>query len=146
MEHTRRRTTLNERYTPCNCCNYPISHRHHLFEVAIYGESNFTRPLCPNCHELYHIVEDVNNSKTPSRRNIVLLNKLKATWGDNDTRLTYMVNLLKLVKDGKDQFEQDRKRILTFDILSGIFNLGGVPEEPDYSRPGLMKELKKNFK
>lgn len=55
----RRSVTLQDRVTPCACCGYRLSHRHHLFPIAEWGGNNQTIPLCANCHELYHIVFDV---------------------------------------------------------------------------------------
>lgn len=52
----RRQSSRYERLTPCWCCEWPISERHHLLEVARYGENNHTVQLCANCHELYHII------------------------------------------------------------------------------------------
>lgn len=53
----RRRSTRKERLTPCAACRYPLSQRHHLLEVAHYGENSLTLRLCANCHELYHLIE-----------------------------------------------------------------------------------------
>lgn len=52
----RRRTTRQERLTPCGCCNWPLTERHHLLEFSDHGENNYTVQLCPNCHDLYHII------------------------------------------------------------------------------------------
>jgi len=52
----RRRPTYQERMTPCSACGYPISHRHHLWDVATHGENMVTIQLCPNCHELQHLM------------------------------------------------------------------------------------------
>ena len=53
---TRRPPTITERLTACECCNYPISQRHHLLDVAHYGEHEYTKQLCANCHELFHLI------------------------------------------------------------------------------------------
>ena len=56
-EVARRRTqTRKERMTPCSCCEWPLSQRHHLLNVATYGENAATIQLCANCHELYHLM------------------------------------------------------------------------------------------
>lgn len=52
----RRRPTYQERMTACSACDYPISHRHHLWDVATHGENMVTIQLCPNCHELQHLI------------------------------------------------------------------------------------------
>ena len=52
----RRRPTYQERMTACSACGYPVSHRHHLWDVAMHGENMVTIQLCPNCHELQHLL------------------------------------------------------------------------------------------
>jgi ribosomal protein L37E len=52
----RRRPTYQERMTPCTACGYPASHRHHLWDVQMHGENRVTIQLCPNCHELHHLI------------------------------------------------------------------------------------------
>lgn len=51
----RRRPTYQERMTACSACGYPVSHRHHLWDIAMHGENMVTIQLCPNCHELQHL-------------------------------------------------------------------------------------------
>jgi ribosomal protein L37E len=51
----RRRPTYQERMTACSACGYPVSHRHHLWDIAMHGENRVTIQLCPNCHELQHL-------------------------------------------------------------------------------------------
>lgn len=52
----RRRPSDKERMTPCSACGYPVSHRHHLWDIATHGENAVTVQLCPNCHELHHLM------------------------------------------------------------------------------------------
>jgi ribosomal protein L37E len=52
----RRRATDKERMTACSACGYPISQRHHLWDIATHGENAVTVQLCPNCHELHHLM------------------------------------------------------------------------------------------
>jgi ribosomal protein L37E len=52
----RRRPSDQERMTPCSACGYPVSHRHHLWDIATHGENAVTVQLCPNCHELHHLM------------------------------------------------------------------------------------------
>lgn len=52
----RRRATDEERMTSCSACGYPTSHRHHLWDIATHGENPVTVQLCPNCHELHHLM------------------------------------------------------------------------------------------
>ena len=51
----RRRPTYQERMTTCSACGYPLSQRHHLWDIAMHGENMVTIQLCPNCHELQHL-------------------------------------------------------------------------------------------
>lgn len=51
----RRRTTPEERCTPCEVCGHPLSVRHHMLPFADHGESDETMQLCPYCHELVHL-------------------------------------------------------------------------------------------
>ena len=55
----RKKSTFKERLQPCEACGYPLSHKHHLLSVAEFGENNSAVRLCPNCHEMFHIVERV---------------------------------------------------------------------------------------
>lgn len=52
----RRRATDTERMTACTACGYPVSQRHHLWDVATHGENRVTVQLCANCHELHHLM------------------------------------------------------------------------------------------
>jgi ribosomal protein L37E len=52
----RRRPSDQERMTPCSACGYPASQRHHLWDIATHGENAVTVQLCPNCHELHHLM------------------------------------------------------------------------------------------
>ncbi len=52
----RRRPTYAERMTACSACGYPASHRHHLWNIQAHGENEVTIQLCPNCHELQHLM------------------------------------------------------------------------------------------
>jgi ribosomal protein L37E len=52
----RRRSTDRERMLPCSACGYPISQRHHLWDIATHGENRVTVQLCANCHELHHLM------------------------------------------------------------------------------------------
>jgi 5-methylcytosine-specific restriction endonuclease McrA len=63
-DRQRRRPTFRERVTACAACGYPVSHRHHAFDLATHGEHSFTVQLCANCHELQHLLYNalVNDS------------------------------------------------------------------------------------
>jgi hypothetical protein len=108
----RRQARISERLTACECCKYPISQRHHLLEVANFGDNKYTRQLCANCHELYHIlegaIEDFKKSQTPKTRNVALLDEIGGTWGVDDERIKFISNLLKLVEAAKNEIETRR--------------------------------------
>ncbi len=55
-DRQRRRPTYRERTTPCVACGYPVSHRHHVYDLATHGEHTQTVQLCANCHELQHLL------------------------------------------------------------------------------------------
>ncbi len=52
----RRRPRFQERVTACSACGYPMSQRHHLWDLATHGENKVTIQLCGNCHELQHLM------------------------------------------------------------------------------------------
>lgn len=81
----RRGAKLNERLTPCQFCEYPLSERHHILPVSMFGENMFTLQLCANCHELYHIVERVFLYKSEGQFD--LLDAFKTAYGKDDIRL-----------------------------------------------------------
>src|SRR5215210_2527073 len=56
-KHKRRRTTLKEALVPCKTCGYPLSNRHHVYPVHLFGDNKYTLALCANCHVLYHLLE-----------------------------------------------------------------------------------------
>jgi hypothetical protein len=61
-EMTKRRyTKIEERLIDCACCKYPISQRHHLLPISVYGENECTIQLCTRCHELYHILYNAHD-------------------------------------------------------------------------------------
>lgn len=92
----RKRTTLKQRLTPCECCGYPISQRHHLLPHTFWGETNHTRQFCPNCHELYHIIERLLCGDDKSERHHArLLIPIVEAWGSDDPRLVYMDKLVR---------------------------------------------------
>jgi hypothetical protein len=67
MSTQRRRATIAERSQPCENCGFPLSHRHHPFPVARYGESEITYQLCPNCHDIYHLIGSAYAENTVSQ-------------------------------------------------------------------------------
>lgn len=67
----RRRATDQERMTPCTACGYPISQRHHLWDIAMHGENMVTVQLCANCHELHHLMYNALARNTDYSRKLV---------------------------------------------------------------------------
>lgn len=55
MEQRRRKPKIEERLTPCMCCKYPLTERHHILDFVTWGEALDTWQLCANCHEILHI-------------------------------------------------------------------------------------------
>jgi hypothetical protein len=67
----RRRPSDRERMTPCSACGYPVSHRHHLWDIATHGENQVTVQLCANCHELHHLMYNVLGRSSDYSRKLV---------------------------------------------------------------------------
>ena len=92
----RKASTLKERVQPCEACGYPISHKHHLLSVAEFGENNTAVRLCPNCHELYHIVARIEAAWARGTRNAkaeILRNRLgEVFWDDARINAVYFVH------------------------------------------------------
>lgn len=118
----RRRAKLWERLSPCNCCGYPISQRHHLITVAEYrGENNYTRQLCANCHELYHICEraigdilEAGPDESAKTRSVYCMNVLTNSHPEGKQRRDYMLDLIKLVNQARFDMDQERKNHMAF--------------------------------
>lgn len=106
----RRRTTLSERTTPCACCGYPISHRHHPIGVAETGESRHTLQFCPNCHELFHLVQAalVRKSRYCNR----VLQKYVEARGWDNTALKFMFSKVIEVEDIRGTFTCETSKIV----------------------------------
>lgn len=87
----RKRPTLDERRISCRYCNYPISQRHHMLPVSVYGETANILNLCANCHEAFHIFahayEDILAGREGTR-NITLMLKLRWHWQSNNAYQT----------------------------------------------------------
>jgi hypothetical protein len=73
----RGRVGNSRRMWSCVYCSYPISQRHHMLPVSIYGDTQNTLELCANCHEAFHIFanayEDILVGKEDSRRITLML-------------------------------------------------------------------------
>lgn len=119
----RRTTRLQERLTPCQCCNYPISERHHLLEYAEFGETRYTRQLCANCHELFHIIDkaftDFEQSDNPDTRAVALLDAIGRTWGKDDSRIVYLCQLVSLTRKGRQEERGNRRIAGVFEAFFG---------------------------
>lgn len=139
----RRKPTLEERLTSCQCCNHPISQRHHLLEVSRYGESKYTYQLCPNCHEIYHIIEAATfgdiEAETYSRAT-VLLSKMTRVWGGDHPVLKYLTELVKLTGQAKERVHLSfadidlwEKKIQTKKTVQTLIEVGYKILTPDYA-------------
>lgn len=85
----RKKPTIIERLTPCECCNHPLSNRHHILDFAVYGENDKTLQLCPNCHELYHICYKA--VVTPTQRIGSSWDAFVINAGYNDPRVLFIM-------------------------------------------------------
>lgn len=68
----RRRPTHEERIIACMACGYPVSHRHHLWDIATHGENKVTLRLCGNCHELHHLIYNTLAKNSEYSRKLAL--------------------------------------------------------------------------
>ena len=131
----RRKTKLWERLTPCNCCGYPISQRHHLLTIAEYGrESNYTRLLCANCHELYHICEKAiadilraGPDEQAKTRSTFSMNVLINHHPEGQARVYYMFDLIKLVNQAR--YEMEREREIGLFVMKTFFSMADEAEQ-----------------
>jgi len=82
----RRKATINERLTICECCGWPISTRAHLLPVSEFGENEYTMLLCRNCHDLYDLmgaVLDFGEWSTTTQTG-ELVNAVREELGETD--------------------------------------------------------------
>lgn len=104
-EHTRRykepkkrkKVTIEHRVTPCAWCRYPLSVKHHILPIAIYGENNIAVQLCANCHEIYHIADAVFNRPTKSSQ--TKLGVLVMEFGEADVRIQNAIRWVLYMKE-----------------------------------------------
>lgn len=109
MKNSRRRAVRDsEKLTPCECCHYPISQRHHLLNYAYHGENEHTMQLCANCHELYHLLYNkyVAGSKT------IKLGKVINALGINDKRIMFLFETVMKVKEFEIQMSKQALEII----------------------------------
>jgi hypothetical protein len=99
----RRSPKLEERLTPCECCGYPVSQRHHVLPVARYGDHGWTVQLCANCHEAYHILEQGWIDIRGARENTHAVRLFRAIWhawgGRSDPRIAFIIDLIVKVEE-----------------------------------------------
>jgi hypothetical protein len=64
------------RITHCICCDYPVTEKHHLLEQKKWQQTDSDNivNLCPNCHQLYHLLKTDHAS---SLRNAYTIRELK---------------------------------------------------------------------
>ncbi len=109
MKAKRRKCTLSERTTPCACCGYPISHRHHLMAVATHGENLHSARLCPNCHELFHLLQSVLIRR--SRHSNRVLRQYTEVKGMDDIALRFMYSKVLEVEDIEGTFTRNAVKV-----------------------------------
>lgn len=104
--NTRRKApTLEQRLTPCQCCGFPLSQRHHILPFSTHGDG-LCVSLCANCHEVLHVIHREQDNRwkfsdTPQgqaayfrhSRAFKIVSALIAAWGENDPRLQYLRKL-----------------------------------------------------
>ncbi len=98
----RRRIKMFERLTPCECCGWPVSHRHHSIpfgELTPANEADCVNYLCARCHELYHLIWRVETDRFKyghgaTTYNVVLLRAIEDHLQDWDGILETIRGLL----------------------------------------------------
>jgi hypothetical protein len=94
----RRSPRIDERLTPCQCCGYPVSQRHHLSPINRYGENHRTVYLCANCHEAFHVFEQGWIDQRAGRKNTRSMRIWSRLYyglgGENDPRVRYLNELV----------------------------------------------------
>lgn len=88
----RKRQTISTRILPCECCKFPITHRHHLIEFSKYGEG-ITVSLCGSCHDIYHIFQ--NAHLHPTKYNLYLYAYITKYFGIEHPHVLFFLNLFK---------------------------------------------------
>jgi hypothetical protein len=98
----RRKPSRQARLTPCECCGFPLSQRHHLAPFAENGETDQTMQLCANCHELYHLIYRVYVEK--SEASVQLLGQLLIKNADRSSLFRRVFSFLyPLIADVHDR-------------------------------------------
>gem|GEM_PF-4434814 len=110
LKANRRRTTLKERTTPCACCAHPISHRHHVLCFAQSGENRHTLQLCPNCHELFHLIQSAVVGKSDYSNKV--LRKYMETKGTEDPTFKFIMAKVMEVEDLLGAFTTETPKIV----------------------------------
>ena len=123
----RRHAKLHERVTPCQCCGYFLSHRHHLLPVSEWKENGFTVQLCANCHELYHILYTVydgwRTQPVIRGRSASLYNYIQAKRPAPDAQIFYLTSLVFLSFDEQISLEErmTEQNRLVMEIFEDFF-------------------------
>lgn len=110
LKPDRRRTTLQERTTPCACCAHPISHRHHVFSFAQNGENSHTLQLCPNCHELFHLIQSAIVGKSNYCNRV--LQKYMEAKSKEDSTFKFIMSKVMEVEDLRGAFATETPKIV----------------------------------
>lgn len=110
LKPDRRRTTLQERTTPCACCAHPISHRHHVLGFARSGENWHTLQLCPNCHELFHLIQSAVVGESAYSNKV--LQRYGEANGTEDSTFEFMMAKVMEVEDLRGAFTTETPKIV----------------------------------
>lgn len=135
MSTKRKRVPIRDRLTPCQVCDHPISHRHHVLSMAKWGETEATIQLCPNCHELYHIMQDAwiekarGKRKTGTSRLWLLLAWVMEEWGADDPRFGKLSQMAMFHL----ALEQRMLGELADPKIAALFKSGGVLDQLEAS-------------
>lgn len=66
----RRPPTIEERLRPCEGCNFPLSHRHHVLPFSEHGEHPLVHSLCAACHDTIHLMLSVHYKATDYNKKV----------------------------------------------------------------------------
>lgn len=121
---SRKSVPIGKRVVPCQCCQHPLSHRHHIYPFAYFGESYKTVQLCANCHEICHLYINAFAEQAKGNmqaRSVKLIGHLQALQGMNDMQLEYLRNL---AYTGANAIQQ-KKLHESLDVFETLFGASG---------------------
>lgn len=118
----RRAPSIEERLTPCHCCAYRLTQRHHMLPFAQHGETPLTHALCASCHDTLHLMLSAHYK--PTEHNIKVWEGVQSDMGHQNERL---IKLLALAWDHIDLIDDHKFTNMDVDFGDG-FEVGN-PEE-----------------